>query len=181
MKKKKRVTRIGVTRIVARFFIIIILAFIIILMTYSISKAENKNGVVGYAKCVSGTINIRDKGDFSGDVVGYLFNEDEVIVIGNKNGWTHILVGIEEGHGWVKSEFISAGSDTSSGEYINNSGARVRIRKKIESTEDCDWLENGCSISVTSITTDKDGNDWGRVELGWVMMSFLTSVQNNEE
>lgn len=134
------------------------------------------DGTTLYAAHASGELNIRDKP--WGDRVGYLYPGDAVTYVKEENGWTQIECGIEEGGGWVKSEYLSEKlvqvELNEPGSYTNTSGGRANLRKAPNGSR-VRWIEAGEAVYIREWTADSSGEQWGYTGDGYVAGSCLTA------
>jgi len=119
----------------------------------------------------SGTLNIRDSPDLSGEVVGWLYPDDPVEVIGFSGGWAHVVAAVEAGVGWVKSEYLTTKPGIG-GEYANDSGGRVRVRCGVGGKA-IGWIKAGKIVTVTSWAEDDEGQEWAFIGEGYVLAQYL--------
>lgn len=142
------------------------------LMTAAIAAAHAE-GTMLYAAHTEGSLNIRHKPD--GHRVGYLLPGDAVEYGGqHKNGWIYVKIGIEDGGGWVKAEYLTV-DPAGAGVYRNASGGRVRIRKA-PGGDSAGWIASGEDIYILSILPDDAGVLWGCSDRGYIKMQYLEKM-----
>ncbi len=126
------------------------------------------------------SLNVRDAPD--GHRLGRLFRGDPVTVIGTDRDWSRVLAPIEDNEGWVRSCYLTdtpPGEDTEPAAYVNASGGRARVRE-CPGGRLIRWLKAGAGVTVTSWTTDNDGQRWAYGGDGYISGDCLKEGTSDE-
>ena len=129
--------------------------------------------VTGKVFISTGKLNIRSGPGTGYDVIGYLTAGDKVVITEQKTidgiAWGKI------GKGWVSMAYIALDQET--GEPVKGTvsanGSKLRVRTGPGSNYSiCAYLEDGSEVTILEQRVI-DGAKWGRVEQGWVSMTFI--------
>lgn len=126
-----------------------------------------------YAAIQSGTLNIRTEP--WGEVSGWLCAGDSVTAEDEKDGWVLVTGVTESGSGWVKSEYLTCNLD-GCGQYMNVSGGRLHVRME-PGGKHIRWLKDSATVTVTVCHMDDDGEMWGFIGDGYVLLSFMDKIE----
>lgn len=134
-----------------------------------LAQAATADALTLYAAHKKDELNVRQSPN--GKRVGYLLPGDSGEYIQQDGEWVLLALGIEDGKGWVKAQYLTI-DPAAAGQYVNASGGRVRIRKT-PGGKPAGWIETGKTVEIFSVLPDEIGDLWGRTEKGYVAMKYL--------
>lgn len=94
-------------------------------------------------------INIRTFANKRSEVAGYLYSGDHVLLDGaTKNGYYHVIVGVEAGEGWIKKGYVIRSKPERDGHvYPISANGRVAARRTVNGTRRR-WMHDGDEVKV---------------------------------
>lgn len=165
IRQKRYLSRVAAWTIIAAAFVLILLSVLMALLGWA--RAET----IAYVSISDGVLNVRSKPAINAEKVGYLEPGETVVVLSYEDGWALCEVHFEASTGYVKAEYLMLDPDAS-GEYVNTSGGRARIRDGMGGKL-VSWLKAGATVNVSSWSEDDDGNRWAFIGKGWVSGNVL--------
>jgi len=163
--------------LVAVVIIDVLILIFVLVAELSKAYADDADAVPYTVTISSGVLNIREKPSMDSLDLGDLRSGDVVTATDYQNGWLLVNVSVETAQGWVAAEYLTDRPD-GSGEYVNASGGRVRVRSTPDG-EPVRWLKKDAKATVTRWLT-VDGTAWAYVGDGYVRGDCLEEATGHE-
>lgn len=83
-----------------------------------------KSAGTRYAKVNTTTLRVRKKASTNAEIIGLVPRDEDIVVKDEKNGW--VKVSVEEGKGWVSTDFVELHTEYTHGETVKEEKARLK-------------------------------------------------------
>ncbi|SFQ49005.1 Cell wall-associated hydrolase, NlpC family [Lachnospiraceae bacterium XBB1006] len=87
-----------------------------------------KSAGTRYAKVNTTTLRVRKKASTNAEIIGLVPQDEDIVVKDEKNGW--VKVSVEEGKGWVSTDFVELHTEYTHGETVKEEKARLKKEEK---------------------------------------------------
>lgn len=126
-----------------------------------------------YTITVSDYCNVREEPSKDSDDLGDLEAGETVTGTDYQSGWVQVAVAFELTQGWVREDLLTL-ADYSIGQYTNDTGGRVHIRKTPYADQDnhAHWLDAGHTVDVIR-WLDVDSVAWAVTKRGYIDGKYL--------
>ncbi|MGN0311397.1 MAG: SH3 domain-containing protein [Lachnospiraceae bacterium] len=81
-----------------------------------------------YAKVTTQTLRVRKKASTESEIIGLVPQDEDILVLDEKEGW--VKVSIEEGDGWVSTDYVDLHMEYTYGETLKEEKARLEKEEK---------------------------------------------------
>lgn len=113
-----------------------------------------KSAGTRYAKVTTETLRVRKKASTKSEVLGLVPQDEDIIVKDEKDGW--VKVSVEEGKGWVSTDYVELHTEYTHGETVKEE--KARLKKEEEEREAAEAaaqqaIANGVTSSTTGSST----------------------------
>lgn len=81
-----------------------------------------------YAKVTTQTLRVRKKASTESEIIGLVPQDEDILVMDEKDGW--VKVSIEEGDGWVSTDYVDLHMEYTYGETVKEEKARLEREER---------------------------------------------------